>query len=101
LYYYLVHFSKYTDVDVAFVMPSYTTLRRLSLALKITKPYQPHSVPKADTLARFLSESKEKYLNDVRTTPGRGGEWTVVMGNEAGGMCLIPKVLTTAIEPTL
>jgi exopolyphosphatase len=67
-------------------MPSYTPLRRISLALRLSKPYQTHSTPKPDNLARFLSESKEKYLNDVRATPGRGGEWTVVMGNEAGGI---------------
>lgn len=67
-------------------MPNYSALRRLSLALKVAKPYQPHSAPQADTLARFLSESKAKYLDDVRATPGRGGEWTVVMGNEAGDL---------------
>jgi exopolyphosphatase len=72
-----------------------TPLRRLSLALKISKPYQPHSAPKADTLARFLSESKQKYLDDIRATPERGGDWTVVMGNEAGGMRFNPSLKCT------
>lgn len=61
-------------------------LRRLSLALKLAKPYQPHAAPDATTLAQFLTTTKAKYLSDVRETPGKGGEWTVVMGNEAGGM---------------
>lgn len=83
---YHVHYFKHTNVGEAFVMPSYySPLRRLSLALKIIRPYQPHGAPNTENLARFLSETKNKYLQDVHATPGRGGEWTVVMGNEAGG----------------
>jgi exopolyphosphatase len=66
-------------------------LRRLSLALKITKPYQPHTAPDAATLAQFLKTTKAKYLADIRQTPGKGAEWTVVMGNEAGGTKLLSK----------
>ncbi|KAJ7093991.1 exopolyphosphatase [Mycena belliarum] len=40
----------------------------------------------AGALATFLEEAKERYLCDVRATPSRGGEWTVVMGNEAGDL---------------
>jgi hypothetical protein len=35
-------------------------------------------------LANFLSEQKHDYLQAVEG--GRGTEWTVAMGNEAGGM---------------
>ena len=35
------------------------------------------------TLSDFLLKSKTDYLNDVKN--GSGREWTVVMGNEAGG----------------
>ena len=34
-------------------------------------------------LAHFLAESKAKYLDAVKD--GSSKEWTVVMGNEAGG----------------
>ncbi|KAG5350390.1 putative exopolyphosphatase [Termitomyces sp. T112] len=40
----------------------------------------------APTLAQFLSASKERYLRDIRSTPSKGGDWTVVMGNEAGDL---------------
>ncbi len=35
--------------------------------------------------ARSLLDAKKSYLDDVRD--GKGTEWTVVMGNEAGGGC--------------
>lgn len=35
------------------------------------------------TLSDFLLKSKTDYLNDIKN--GSGREWTVVMGNEAGG----------------
>ena len=34
-------------------------------------------------LGKFLQESKSAYLDAVKE--GKGDEWTVVMGNEAGG----------------
>ena len=36
-----------------------------------------------DTLRLFLSRSKTEYLEGVRG--GKGTDWIVVMGNEAGG----------------
>ncbi|KAG6908259.1 hypothetical protein DXG01_005524 [Tephrocybe rancida] len=44
------------------------------------------AVPAEDALAlvQFLTTSKEKYLRDIHSTPPKGNEWTVVMGNEAG-----------------
>lgn len=39
----------------------------------------------SNVLTQFLTDSKQKYLNDIRATPARGSEWLVVMGNEAGG----------------
>jgi hypothetical protein len=34
-------------------------------------------------LSTFLSSQKSLYLQDIQN--GKGKEWTVVMGNEAGG----------------
>jgi hypothetical protein len=42
-------------------------------------------IPGTGALAQFLTLSKEKYLNDIKANPPRGGLWTVAMGNEAGG----------------
>ncbi|KAG6888277.1 hypothetical protein C0992_008958 [Termitomyces sp. T32_za158] len=44
------------------------------------------SQPDIPSLAQFLSASKEKYLRDVHSNPQKGGDWTVVMGNEAGDL---------------
>ncbi|KAF9467710.1 hypothetical protein BDZ94DRAFT_1280301 [Collybia nuda] len=71
-------------------------LRRLSLALKLTKPYHPHAAPDATTLAQFLTTTKAKYLSDIRETPGKGGEWTVVMGNEAGDLDSVASAIAYA-----
>ena len=38
----------------------------------------------AGVLSAFLRSKKAAYLDAVKT--GNGNEWTVVMGNEAGGM---------------
>ena len=38
-----------------------------------------------NALTHFLTNSRQRYLDDIRATPARGSEWTVVMGNEAGG----------------
>ncbi|KAJ7099687.1 hypothetical protein C8R44DRAFT_353809 [Mycena epipterygia] len=62
-----------------------SALRRLSTALKLGKPYTPPA-PDASSLAQFLVTAKEKYLRDIRATPSKGSEWTVVMGNEAGDL---------------
>lgn len=40
--------------------------------------------PRKNALASFLSEQKQKFLEDV--TKGRQQDWTIVMGNEAGGV---------------
>ncbi|KAJ6591121.1 exopolyphosphatase [Mycena vulgaris] len=62
-----------------------SALRRLSTALKLGKSPTP-SAPDASSLATFLLTAKEKYLSDIHATPSKGGEWTVVMGNEAGDL---------------
>ncbi|KAJ7704285.1 hypothetical protein B0H17DRAFT_6984 [Mycena rosella] len=62
-----------------------SALRRLSTALKLGKTPTP-SAPDVSSLANFLVTAKEKYLSDIRATPSKGGEWTVVMGNEAGDL---------------
>ncbi|KAF7366531.1 putative exopolyphosphatase [Mycena sanguinolenta] len=64
------------------VKPS--ALRRLSTLLAGKPPGPP--VLESSSLANFLSTSKEKYLADIRATPSKGAEWTVVMGNEAGDL---------------
>ncbi|GLB39781.1 putative DHH family protein [Lyophyllum shimeji] len=63
-------------------------LRRLSHALRLSKPRDMSTTGTSDpsALAQFLSSAKEKYLSDISATPSRGGEWTVVMGNEAGDL---------------
>ncbi|KAJ7777853.1 exopolyphosphatase [Mycena maculata] len=62
-----------------------SALRRLSTFLTQTKPPDP-SAPAESSLANFLATAKEKYLSDIRATPSKGSEWTVVMGNEAGDL---------------
>ncbi|KAF8208339.1 hypothetical protein K438DRAFT_1904572 [Mycena galopus ATCC 62051] len=62
-----------------------SAIRRLSTLLQLGKPPGP-PILEASALAKFLTASKEKYLNDVRATPSKGTEWTVVMGNEAGDL---------------
>ncbi|KAF8062198.1 exopolyphosphatase [Lyophyllum atratum] len=60
-------------------------IRRLSIALKMNKP--PEATPAAPgTLVQFLTQSRGKYLCDIHATPSKAGEWTVVMGNEAGDL---------------
>lgn len=54
---------------------SRASVRLLSIARTMTSP--------TTELKDYLAHSKERYLNAVKD--GRGGEWTVVMGNEAGG----------------
>jgi len=68
-------------------------LRRLSVALGLTKAYYPEDCPPNDRrthsaitadLSDFLVASKASYLKDPSA-----GDWTVVMGNEAGGTSLL------------
>lgn len=47
-------------------------------------------------LADFVSQTKSRYLQDVKD--GKGGDWIVAMGNEAGGelstvcyVCIFPE----------
>ncbi|KAJ7135443.1 exopolyphosphatase [Mycena crocata] len=62
-----------------------STFRRLSTALKLGKSYT-LSAPDSSSLANFLLTAKEKYMSDIRATPSKGSEWTIVMGNEAGDL---------------
>ncbi|KAG6827952.1 hypothetical protein H0H92_009860 [Tricholoma furcatifolium] len=67
-------------------------VKRLSLALGFNdaKPTGASGwtlpPPDRNELAQFLSSSKERYLKDINSTPSKGHEWTVVMGNEAGDL---------------
>ena len=73
-------------------MSAVRPLRRLSVALGLTKAYNPEDCPPNDLrthsaitadLSDFLVASKASYLKDPNA-----GDWTVVMGNEAGGTSL-------------
>ena len=59
----------------------YVLRRRLSPGskVKVATKYGPGM-----TLSRFLLLNKRRYLDAVNA--GYGRSWTVVMGNEAGGM---------------
>ncbi|KAJ3503387.1 hypothetical protein NLJ89_g8455 [Agrocybe chaxingu] len=65
-------------------------LRRLSVALRLTEAYQPAQSPdsmmNAPSLNQFLTDAKASYLKDVKEDPTKAAAWTVVMGNEAGGV---------------
>ncbi|KAJ7628583.1 hypothetical protein FB45DRAFT_918684 [Roridomyces roridus] len=65
--------------------PKPSTLRRLSTILNLVKTSSPPA-PDGSSLCTFLQSAKQKYLSDVRATPSKGSEWTVVMGNEAGDL---------------
>ncbi|KAG5651792.1 hypothetical protein H0H81_007378 [Sphagnurus paluster] len=78
-------------------------IRRLSLAvtgkLKLgsssapvtpVTPISEKGAPSTSELAKFLSETKARYLSDINATPSKGREWTVAMGNEAGGASIFP-----------
>ncbi|KAI0791550.1 hypothetical protein BC629DRAFT_1287604 [Irpex lacteus] len=45
-------------------------------------------------LANFLAQQKAKYLEDVKN--GKGKEWTVVMGNEAGDLDSLASAIALA-----
>ena len=65
----------------------YTTSRyllsRRSYFVKSARWYSLSQNMTDSTLSQFLASSKDRYLNDVQQ--GKGRNWTVVMGNEAGG----------------
>ena len=78
-----------TLVRLSPIMMPRNTLRRLSVALKLTDAYFPPTEPMPSSspgLSQFLATSKTDFLKDITDSPAKGAEWTVVMGNEAGGM---------------
>lgn len=66
-------------------------LRRLSVALRLAEAYQPAQIPTtpSSTLSVYLANAKDKFLKDIKEDPKKGAGWTVVMGNEAGGMTVL------------
>lgn len=68
-------------------------LKRLSIALKfssngsaaVSSSNPPPIIPETHTLSEFLTSTKANYLRDIKDENVGGGEWTVSMGNEAGG----------------
>jgi len=71
-------------------MSKKNALRRLSVIWRLKEAFEPSPTspaPDTPTISKFLSISKTNFLKDVKEDPAKGGkEWTVVMGNEAGGM---------------
>jgi hypothetical protein len=65
-------------------------LRRLSVVLRLSEAYSPQVLPPAPSsrspLSTYLANVKDSYLKDIKEDPKKGTAWTVVMGNEAGGM---------------
>ena len=61
--------------------PTNTVLRTKARLLLIARSMSTTT----PSLAQFLIESKTNYLKDVGA--GKGKDWTLVMGNEAGGKC--------------
>jgi exopolyphosphatase len=66
-------------------------LRRLSVVLRLSEAYSPtHVLPPTPSsrspLSAYLANVKASYLKDIKEDPKKGAGWTVVMGNEAGGM---------------
>ena len=72
-------------------MPSNSPLRRLSVALRLSEAYPPTQIlpptpSSRSSLSTYLANAKDSYLKDLKEDPKKGAGWTVVMGNEAGGM---------------
>lgn len=73
-----------TDLQRLLSPPSF-----IRYELSSTQPiFTPHAIMfpsqrNGKNLSDFLKLTKQRYLSDVQN--GRGGDWTVVMGNEAGG----------------
>jgi len=62
------------------------TLRKFSKAVsKVGRNFTASPADTSTVLADFLSVAKRSYLEAIQEEPGRGGEWTVVMGNESCG----------------
>ena len=53
-----------------------------------------HRAASMSTLATYLAEIKHAFLSDAQQS--RGHEWTIVMGNEAGGTCVL-RILTISV----
>jgi exopolyphosphatase len=62
-----------------------SAFQRLSVVFKTSKAKTIKASESSGSLAEFLLTAKQAYLKAINETPSRGGEWTVVMGNEAGG----------------
>ena len=54
-------------------------------SLRVFKRIRPVSMSSTSLLSTFLALNRSKYLEALND--GRGQNWTVVAGNEAGGMC--------------
>jgi len=80
-----------SSIGVFAAMPK-NPLRRLSVALRLSKAYQPaesSTTPTTSTsLSLFLNHSKAAFLKDVKEDRAKAAGWTMVMGNEAGGACV-------------
>jgi exopolyphosphatase len=69
-------------------------LRRLSVALKLRGPgalSEPiQTTPDGPSISKFLADVKRSFLHDVKEDAANAANhWTVVMGNEAGGLSLL------------
>jgi hypothetical protein len=58
--------------------------RRTAIRTTFWQPSSTTAMMSANELAAFLGETKAKYLKAVEQ--GTAHQWTVVMGNEAGGL---------------
>jgi len=62
------------------------TFRRFSEAFsKVSKSFKASPVDTTTVLADFVFTARKNYLEAIQEVPSRGGEWTVVMGNESCG----------------
>ena len=63
-----------------------STLRKFSVAFnKVSRNFKASPADPTAMLADFVSSTKKNYLEAIQEVPSRGGEWTVVMGNESCG----------------
>jgi hypothetical protein len=88
-------FHEPVQVEPGFGFPRTSYLTSTSTVLRFLKArlnvYHRRSASPLSTLeggstkmlADFVSQTKNRYLQDVKD--GKGGDWTVAMGNEAGG----------------